>query len=279
MGGKVGALAELVAGKRLAVLTGAGCSTESGIPDYRGPSSRHRPRQPIQHREFVHSESIRRRYWARSAIGWRLMAAAQPNSGHRALAALEARGHLRGLITQNVDRLHRAAGSRQVIELHGALAEVICLVCGDLEARHRLQARLLELNPEFPRLAFEHAPDGDAELPDELVSAFRVPGCASCGGTLKPHVVFFGGSVPRPVVERAAAIVDGADALLVVGSSLQVFSGFRFARRAAQRGLPIAIINLGPSRADDLASLVIDAPAGEVLPALAAALGDSAPRS
>ncbi len=262
-------LASLVSGRRVAVLTGAGCSTESGIPDYRGPTSRARKRQPIQHREFVGSEAIRRRYWARSAIGWRLMAAAEPNAAHRALADMESSGQLSGLITQNVDRLHHAAGSRDVIELHGALAEVICLACEALEARTDLQARMLEQNPRFERLVAEHAPDGDAELPDDLIDAFQPPACLRCNGTLKPNVVFFGGSVPRPTVERAMQNVVEADVLLVVGSSLQVFSGYRFARRAAERGIPIAIVNLGPTRADELAALTLHAAAGEILPRLA----------
>lgn len=272
MRAEVERLVELLEEGSVAVLTGAGCSTESGIPDYRGPATRRRARNPIQYREFVSSAEARRRYWARSAIGWRLLASARPNPGHLALAAMEASGRIAGLVTQNVDRLHLAAGSRRVVELHGALAEVACLECGAIEQRAQVQERILELNPAFGERAAEDAPDGDAELPAELVAGFRVPGCLSCGGALKPKVVFFGENVPRPIVDAAWRVVNAARALLVVGSSLEVFSGFRFARGAAERGLPIAIVNLGPTRADPLADLRVNAPAGELLPLLAEAL-------
>ncbi len=257
----------------VAVLTGAGCSTESGIPDYRGPETKHRPRNPIQHREFVGSEATRRRYWARSAMGWPRMAGARPNDAHHALAALGAAGHLTGLITQNVDRLHTKAGSRDVLELHGALAEVRCLDCGVRESRDALQLRILELNPTLSAREVQFAPDGDAELPPEVIDGVQVPPCLACEGVLMPDVVFFGGSVPKERVEAAFAKVDAATALVVVGSSLTVFSGYRFVLRARDRGLPIAIVNRGESRGDPHAALRIDAMAGEVLPALAEELG------
>ncbi len=254
---------------RVAILTGAGCSTESGIPDYRGPGAR--PRNPIQHRDFVAYPSTRRRYWARSTLGWPRMASAEPNAAHRALAEIERRGRLTGLITQNVDRLHHKAGSREVLELHGALAEGRCLGCGTTEPRDALQRRLLELNPSFAGgVAVSIAPDGDAELPAALVDGFRVPACLACGGVLKPDVVFFGGTVPKERVAGAFAMLDGASALVVIGSSLAVFSGYRFVLRARDRGIPIAILNRGETRGDPFATLRIDALAGQVLPAIVA---------
>jgi NAD-dependent SIR2 family protein deacetylase len=215
----------------------------------------------------------RQRYWARSMLGWPRFSAAAPNEGHRAFAALEQRGLLQGVITQNVDRLHHAAGSRRVVELHGALAEVVCLGCGRLEARASLQARLTLLNPRWESDA-ELAPDGDAELAE--VDGFRVADCLACGGVLKPRVVFFGENVPRPVVDGAFALLEEGDALLVVGTSLTVYSGFRFVRRAAERGVPVVILNLGPTRGDGLATVSIDAPVGTALPTLVAALVPSA---
>jgi NAD-dependent SIR2 family protein deacetylase len=206
-------------------------------------------------------------------VGWPSFAAARPNAGHRALAALEADGIARGIVTQNVDRLHRAAGSRRVVELHGALHEVRCLACGSIEARADVQARLVELNPHVHADIVELRPDGDADLPTRWVEGFRVPQCRECGGTIKPDVVFFGESVPAAIVERASALVDEADALLVVGSSLTVFSGYRFVRRAHARGVPIAIVNVGETRGDPYASVRVDAPAGAVLAALADAIG------
>jgi NAD+-dependent protein deacetylase sirtuin 4 len=253
-------------------LTGAGISTESGIPDYRGPETRARAKSPMQHVEFVRDAAARRRYWARSVIGWPRIAGAAPNRGHAALAAMERSGALAGVVTQNVDRLHSRAGSRQVIELHGALAEVACLTCAGREGRAGLQERLLSLNPGFAGRCAEAAPDGDADLPPALVDQFIVADCAACGGVLKPDVVFFGGSVPRDVVAAAYALVDEAEALLVVGSSLAVYSGYRFVRRAAERGAPVAIVNLGPTRGDPLAALRWDERAGAALPELAALL-------
>ncbi len=265
-------LAALLRGRRVAALTGAGCSTESGIPDYRGPETARRARNPVQAREFSSSAEARQRYWARAAIGWERFSHAQPNPGHRALAALEAAGVIAGVVTQNVDGLHQAAGSRRVVELHGSLAEARCLACAAVEPRAALQERLLAANPGWLRLGAELAPDGDAELPPEHVARFRVAPCLCCDGPLKPRVVFFGEGVPRAVVDEAYAIVDSASALLVVGSSLAVFSGYRFVRRASERGMPVAMVNLGPARGEELCSVKVDGRAGEVLPLLAAAL-------
>lgn len=268
-------LAALLAGRRFAALTGAGCSTESGIPDYRGPETRRRATNPVQAREFLHSAPARARYWARSLVGWPRMAAARPNPAHRALAALEDLGAMPGVITQNVDGLHQASGSRRVIELHGALSRVRCLVCQRLEPRSDVQQRMLEANPGFSETFAEQAPDGDAEVPSELLLTFRAPSCPACGGALKPDVVFFGEGVPRSVVDAAFDLLDQAEALLVVGSSLAVYSGFRFVRRAHERGLPIGIVNLGVSRGDPAASLRVDAHAGQVLPELARRLAEA----
>ncbi len=265
-------LASLMRKGRVAILTGAGCSTESGIPDYRGPETRRRARNPIQHKDFVEKEATRRRYWARSTIGWPRMSSARPNAAHEAIAELETHGRLTGLITQNVDRLHHKAGSRDVLELHGALADVRCLACEERETRDHLQARILELNPDFAAANVEIAPDGDAELPASMVEGFRIPACLVCGGVLKPDVVFFGGSVPRERVESAFAVLDAASALVVVGSSLAVFSGFRFVLRARDKGIPVAIVNQGETRGDPHAVVRVDGRVGEVLPALARAV-------
>jgi len=268
----VGALVELLRGRRIVVLTGAGCSTESGIPDYRGPGTRARARNPIQHMEFLSRPEVRARYWARSLIGWPRFSSAHPNPAHHALAAMEQEGHVLGLITQNVDRLHHAAGSTRIIELHGALAEVRCLSCNEREPRVALQERLLALNPHFMEQQVELRPDGDAELPVEAVRSFRVADCTRCGGALKPDVVFFGDNVPRPTVEAAFAMLEEGDALLVVGSSLAVFSGYRFVLRAAERHMPIGMLNIGESRGDELADVRVEARVGDALPSLAAAL-------
>ena len=266
------ALVAVLKGKRVAVLSGAGCSTESGIPDYRGPETRRRARNPIQYQAFIDEPEARTRYWARSARGWPRFSTARPNDGHHALARMEVAGVVTGIITQNVDRLHHAAGSRQVVELHGALADVRCLDCSAVEARAAMQARLEALNPGFAARAAEPAPDGDAELPVEASAAFRVPGCRQCGGTLKPDVVFFGESVPRERVDAAWRVLGEAEALLVVGSSLAVYSGYRFVRKAAQEARPVAIVNLGPTRGDALAQVRVEARLGETLPRLAEAL-------
>jgi NAD-dependent SIR2 family protein deacetylase len=271
----VDTLFQLLRGRRTVVLTGAGCSTESGIPDYRGAGTRARARNPIQHREFLTRPETRARYWARSLLGWPRFSSARPNAAHHALAELERGGHVPGLITQNVDRLHHAAGSARVIELHGALARVRCLDCGALEARVALQERLLALNPDFSHQVLELRPDGDAELSSELLSSFHVPACLRCGGTLKPDVVFFGDNVPAPTVEAAFSLVEEGEALLVVGSSLAIFSGYRFLVRASQRRMPIAILNIGECRGVELADVRVEARAGDVLPRLAEALGRS----
>jgi NAD+-dependent protein deacetylase sirtuin 4 len=258
----------LVAGRRIAILTGAGISTDSGIPDYRGAETRRRARHPIRYQEFVRDEDARRRYWARSLVGWMRFSRAKPNDAHRALGRMEAAGFVSGLVTQNVDRLHHKGGSSDIVELHGALAEVCCLECGLLEDRSQLQRRMLEANQDFPIRSAEMAPDGDAEIPAEATASFRPPECLACGGTLKPHVVFFGENVPRHRVERARVAVDAADVLLVAGTSLAVYSGYRFALHASRLNKPLVIINLGETRADGLATIKCELPLGEVLPAL-----------
>lgn len=283
----VSALVELMTGRRVVVLTGAGCSTESGIPDYRGVDTPPRTRPPIQHREFIDKRDMRQRYWARSMIGWPKLAGAAPNAGHRALAGLERAGAIEGIITQNVDGLHQAAGSAHVVELHGALARVRCLGCDAITSREALQSRLLARNGAWLARAAgvrvepgeaevaggvanaKAAPDGDVDLSDELVAGFDVPPCEHCGGTLMPDVVFFGGSVPRSTLDAAWALFDRGELLLVVGSSLTVFSGYRFVRRAAEREIPIAILNRGPTRGDPHAQLRVDAYAGTALERLA----------
>lgn len=262
----------MMRGKRVLALCGAGCSTESGIPDYRSPKALEKPRNPMRHDRFVSSADARARYWARSMLGWPQMSHARPNAAHRALAALEHAGHLTGLITQNVDGLHHAAGSRDVLELHGALRRVRCLGCDARVERQWLQERLVEANPHVMDGAGRAAPDGDADVDEVAVSGFHVVACTACGGVLMPDVVFFGGSVPAPWVERAWAMLAAADVLLVVGSSLTVFSGFRFARRAAEEGKPVLIINLGPTRADELARVRVEARVGDFLPGLVARL-------
>ena len=273
-------LVDLLRGRRVVVLSGAGCSTESGIPDYRGAEGTQRKRAPIQYGEFVRSAEARARYWARSAVGWPRFTAARPNDAHRSLARLEEAGVVRGVITQNVDGLHHAAGSSRVVELHGSLAAVRCLECRETEARGAFQERLLALNEAWSeRLrreggsgGIESAPDGDAELPAWAVASFRVPGCGGCGSVVKPDVVFFGESVPKERVERAWRVFEDADVLLVLGSSLTVYSGRRFTDRARRDGVPIAVINSGPTRADEAAAVKIDGRLGRVLPRLVDAL-------
>jgi NAD-dependent protein deacetylase/lipoamidase sirtuin 4 len=265
-------VAGLLRGRRVLVLSGAGVSTESGIPDYRGPRSAARRIQPMYYREFVGNPAARARYWARSAVGWPRVSRARPNSGHAALAEMERSGAVIGLVTQNVDRLHQAAGSKRVVELHGALADVVCLECGTYEQRQQLQERLLEMNPGWAREQFRaavSAPDGDAQVELPADGPFRVPACLRCTGVLKPDVVFFGESVPRRRVEEALALLGEAEALLVVGSSLAVYSGYRFAVQAHEVSMPVAIINIGPCRADPLATVRMEAALGETLPPLA----------
>ena len=268
-------LVDLLRGRTAVVLAGAGCSTESGIPDYRGPEGSLRARKPVQYQEFVRSEAARVRYWARSTVGWPRFSAARPNAGHRALAELEDAGVVRGIITQNVDGLHHAAGSRRVVELHGSLASVRCLACGGAIARDAFQARLLAMNAAWAerlRGEVEQAPDGDAELPAWAMESFHVPPCEACGGMMKPDVVFFGENVPREWVDDAWRLYGEAGVLLVAGSSLTVYSGRRFIYRAREEGMPIAVVNLGPTRADDVAAVKVDGRLGSILPRLAASL-------
>ncbi len=254
---------ELLQQQPTLVLTGAGISTESGIPDYRGPTAK--PRNPMRYQEFVKSAYARQRYWARSAAGWLVVQESNPNAGHIALAQLEQAGLITGVLTQNVDGLHQQAGSQDVLELHGRLNQVRCLSCKNSEDRLAFQTRLLTHNPSFQGHVTDIAPDGDAEIPPELVGSFDVPACALCGGILKPDVVFFGENVPKPRVMQAWQMLERASALLVLGSSLTVRSGYRFVVRAVQDGKPVAIINQGPTRGDDDASLRLEAPLGHTL--------------
>jgi NAD-dependent SIR2 family protein deacetylase len=255
----------LTRAKRVAVVSGAGVSTGSGIPDYRDRNGDWKHARPAQYAQFIGSWQVRQRYWARSFTGWSRIAEAEPNAAHHALATLESAGRIDTLITQNVDGLHHRAGSRKVIDLHGRLASVRCLDCGSVTSRHSWQKRLAGANPGWNGNAEFFVPDGDAQLEEENVSTFAVPGCHSCGGVVKPDVVFFGENVPRARVASALEATDRADALLVVGSSLMVFSGYRFARRAADSGKPVAIVNRGRTRADDIASLKIDAGCEDLL--------------
>ncbi|WP_409485665.1 NAD-dependent protein deacetylase [Arsenicicoccus dermatophilus] len=254
-------------------LTGAGMSTESGIPDYRGPDGRRRV-QPMTYAEFTATPDARRRYWARAYVGWERFAAARPNAGHRAVAALQGHGMITGLVTQNVDGLHQQAGSTGVLELHGTLSVVRCLTCEDRTSREAVQRRLAEANPGFGATTHEVRPDGDVALPDEVVAGFHLARCLVCGAdTLKPDVVYFGESVPRERVDEAYRLVESASVLLVLGSSLKVMSGYRFVRRAHALGIPVAIITRGRTRGDDEATWQLDAPLGASLTALADRLG------
>ncbi|MGW5880440.1 NAD-dependent protein deacetylase [Nocardiopsis terrae] len=252
-------------------LTGAGMSTDSGIPDYRGPDSP--PRKPMTYQEFVGDAAFRRHYWARNHVGWRHVERTRPNDGHRALADLERAGVVSGVITQNVDTLHGVAGSRRVIDLHGRYDRVICLGCRTVTGREELAERLTELNPGFAeRVAdIEVAPDADAVLAS--TEGFRVADCSSCGGVLKPDIVYFGENVPKPRVLEAYALVDRASGLLVAGSSLTVFSGRRFVKHAAGQGKPVVILNRGATRMDDVATLTVEDGCSEVLRALAEGYG------
>jgi NAD-dependent SIR2 family protein deacetylase len=241
------------------VLTGAGCSTGSGIPDYRDADGEwKRVARPVTLQAFLGDEHARKRYWARSVVGWKRMRAARPNEAHRALAALEHAGRIEQLVTQNVDGLHQAAGSRNVIDLHGRVDVVRCMRCTVQLPRAYVQSALVALNPGFADFVAADAPDGDAELEGVDFAAFEVPSCRECAGLLKPDVVFFGESVPRDRVSRAMGALERSDAMLVVGSSLMVYSGFRFARRMAELGKPIAAVNLGRTRADELLALKVE---------------------
>jgi len=243
--------------QRLFVLTGAGCSTASGIPDYRDAHGEWKRAQPVLLQNFLADEAARRRYWARSLVGWQRMHAARPNDAHRALAALERGGRVEQLVTQNVDGLHQAAGSDNVIDLHGRIDVVRCMACPARVPRAEVQAELVRRNPAFADRDARMAPDGDADLESLDFAAFDVPACARCGGLLKPDVVFFGEGVPKERAARATAALERSDAMLVVGSSLMVYSGYRLVQAMSQAGKPIAAINLGRTRADDLLSLKV----------------------
>jgi NAD-dependent SIR2 family protein deacetylase len=265
-------LADLVADGDVVILSGAGLSTESGIPDYRGETGRQRRADPMTYQTFAGSAAARRRYWARSHLGWRHIVHAAPNAGHRAVAELQDRGLVAGIITQNVDGLQQAAGARDVIELHGSLDRVMCLSCGRRTSRQVLDQLLREANPDWNAQVSAINPDGDAVLADEVVDSFRVVDCLDCGGLLKPDVIFFGENVPRPRVEECFALTEHAGLLLVLGSSLTVLSGYRFVRRAAELGIAVAIVNQGVTRGHDHALVALDAPLGPTLTALLAGL-------
>jgi NAD-dependent SIR2 family protein deacetylase len=261
------ALVDLLRGRKVVVLTGAGCSTESGIPDYGGLASKRRSRT-IQYQAFMSDAAVRKQYWARSMVGWPHVSGAQPNEAHVALARLERAGAVTGIITQNVDGLHHRADSQTVVELHGSLGRLRCMGCNRSEARTGFQERLLAHNSEFTGWNATTAPDGDAEVTDEQLQSFRVPACQACGGVLKPDVVLFGETVPKRRVDDAWALYKEGEALLVVGSSLAVFSGYRFALRAAKDGRPVAIVNVGPTRADQQATVKVEESAAVVLVSL-----------
>ncbi|WP_020127259.1 NAD-dependent protein deacetylase [Streptomyces sp. 303MFCol5.2] len=255
------------------VLSGAGISTESGIPDYRGEGGSLSRHTPMTYQDFTSDPRARRRYWARSHLGWRTFGRARPNAGHRAVAAFARHGLLSGLITQNVDGLHQAAGSEDVVELHGSLGRVVCLSCGDFSPRRELARRLAEANADFEPVAAAINPDGDADLTDEQVGDFRVVPCTVCGGILKPDVVFFGETVPPPRVEHCRTLVREAASVLVLGSSLTVMSGLRFVRQAGQAGKPVLIVNRDPTRGDRHALTRVALPLGTTLTTVAGRLG------
>ena len=254
------------------MLSGAGISTASGIPGYRDEDGQWNRSAPVQWQDFVRTESTRQRYWARSMVGWLLVARAVPNVAHRALGQLETSGRVEQLVTQNVDGLHQRAGSSAVIELHGNIGHVICLGCGGQYSRDAIQRTLEQDNPQFREVIAAAAPDGDADLESRDIETFRVPGCARCNGILKPDVVFFGENVPRQRVEAAARALEQSDAMLVIGSSLMVYSGFRFCEWAQRMGKPIAAINRGRTRADHLFALKVEASCTDALPSLLARL-------
>ncbi|GAA6221894.1 NAD-dependent protein lipoamidase sirtuin-4, mitochondrial [Lates japonicus] len=254
--------------RRLFIITGAGLSTESGIPDYRSEGVglyARTDRRPMQHAEFVRSAKSRQRYWARNFLGWPQFSSHQPNSAHKVLQRWEERGNLHWLVTQNVDALHSKAGQKRLTELHGCTHRVMCLGCGAISAREELQRRFISLNPDWRAQAGAVAPDGDVFLEDEQVLHFRVPSCDDCGGILKPEVTFFGDTVKKGTVQFVHERLAESDAVLVVGSSLQVYSGYRFLLAASDRKMPVAILNIGPTRADHLAELKVSGRCGEVL--------------
>ena len=255
----------IAAHQHLLVITGAGISTASGIPDYRDRSGAWKRPQPMTWQAFTGEAAARRRYWARSLVGWQRFGQARANASHHALAALQRQGRIQALVTQNVDGLHSAAGSVDVIDLHGRLDRIVCLQCGQGDCRQAFQQQLVAANPGWVALPAGIAPDGDADLDEVDFSSFIVPGCLHCGGMLKPDVVFFGESVPRSRVEAVQAHLSAADGVLVVGSSLMVWSGFRFVHAAAQAGLPVAILNQGTTRADGLAGLKVERDCAQAL--------------
>ncbi len=258
--------------RRWLVLTGAGCSTASGIPDYRDAQGAWKRSEPMRFQLFVGDALARKRYWARSMLGWRTMAQARPTAAHRALVQLEAAGRIELLVTQNVDGLHNTAGSASVVDLHGRIDTVCCLACGARSPRAALQERLTRRNPGWLGRTVMSAPDGDADLEAQDFAQFDVPPCGQCGGMLKPDVVFFGESVPRERVAAVRAALDRSDAVLVVGSSLMVYSGYRFVEDAAAACKPVVIVNLGRTRADALATLKVEYEVGAALLALVDAL-------
>lgn len=271
-------LAELVDAGGVVVLSGAGLSTESGIPDYRGPSSAGRVVTPMTYQVFTKDPVARRRYWARSHVGWRVIARAEPNDGHRAVAALQRQGLLDGIVTQNVDGLHQAAGAHDVVELHGNLDGVVCLQCGTVSGRRDLADRLEAANPSWQAQVRAINPDGDVDLPDEALTSFVPVDCLVCDGMLKPDVVFFGETVPPDRVAASFRLVEACSTLLVLGSSLTVMSGYRFVLRAAKLGIPVAIVNQGPTRGDGHALVKVEEPLGAVLTALSTGIHDRAGR-
>lgn len=274
---QVAQLTEWVGEGGVVVLSGAGLSTDSGIPDYRGPSGSARRSTPMTFQAFTRDPVARRRYWARSHLGWRTIGEARPNDGHRAVAELQRRGVIGGIVTQNVDGLHQAAGAADVVELHGNLARITCLDCGDLTPREQLAARLDAANPRFTAAAVAINADGDAELDDADLDGFTVVDCGGCGGMLKPDVVYFGETVPLARVARSFELVCGARTLLVLGSSLTVMSGRRFVLRAVKEGIRVAIVNRGVTRGEPYAGLTVDAPLGIVLPNVVDALATVSP--
>ena len=251
--------------QRLFVITGAGCSTDSGIPDYRDTNGDWKRTPPVTYQAFVGSLATRQRYWARSLVGWRRFGRAVPNAAHHALARLEQQGKITLLLTQNVDRLHQAAGHRNVIDLHGRMDVIRCLDCVQRLARDDFQSEMLEMNADWANLDAADAPDGDADLEAQDFSSFDIPSCRHCGGMLKPDVVFFGENVPRDRVDEGIRALHEADAVLVVGSSLMVFSGYRFVNAAARAGKPIAMVNIGRTRADELLTLKVEQPCAQAL--------------
>jgi NAD-dependent SIR2 family protein deacetylase len=272
--GSFGMLVDVVASGGVLILSGAGLSTESGIPDYRGPSGLARRATPMTYQTFTGSATARRRYWARSYLGWRHIAQAFPNDGHRAVAELSRRGLLTGIITQNVDGLHQAAGASGVTELHGSLHRVICLSCGQRTSRAELDRRLAAANPGWDAELTLINPDGDAVLDEVATESFRLADCSACHGVLKPDVVFFGENVPRHRAQACYALVERASALVVLGSSLTVMSGFRYVRHAAGRQVPVVIVNQGSTRGDAYATATLDVPLGQTLRELVTSTGE-----